>query len=544
VRLEHMSDRNNTQLVTFYSYKGGVGRTMALANVACQLANKHGRDVIVVDWDLEAPGLHYYYRYQDEDLQERKGLLDYLLDFAAEVAKGEDGREPLLDDYLMELKSEEREKIRFGSVRLMPCGRMDGDYMARVQAMDWGRFYGEQEGFRIVETLKARWRKAADLILIDARAGQADIGATPTIQVPDAVVLLFTANRQNVQGVAEIARHLKRHPDRTVQGLSEPRLLMIPARIFVEEDRCDRWMEDTAKPIYRQLLDEKVLAVEDQPKGLEQCILAVDPRYTFEEALPILSPESVRSYLKDAYAQLAEAILALYEGRAELWSGADVGGTLPRKLPLPSIRSAPAQDEASLREALMQAANRGDEYSAANHRLGLATIFVQQSKFAEAEPLLQASLTFYRSQGDKYSVGTLLYSLGVVKHSQEELNEAMEYFAASNQVWEEIGSSVWQGAALMHMGALAVEHNDLGQAMKFYKQAVDVYGVGHNSLGQTGALAMVAEVCRSRNDVSKARTYLEEAIAAAKKAGNSDLVHGLEHRLQGIDDGGTSAEPL
>lgn len=49
------------QLITFYSYKGGTGRTMALANVACLLA-REGRRVLVIDWDLEAPGLHRFFQ--------------------------------------------------------------------------------------------------------------------------------------------------------------------------------------------------------------------------------------------------------------------------------------------------------------------------------------------------------------------------------------------------------------------------------------------------------------------------------------------------
>jgi cellulose biosynthesis protein BcsQ len=47
-------------IVTFYSWKGGVGRTMALANTAIQLARK-GNRVLMVDWDLEAPGLGKYF---------------------------------------------------------------------------------------------------------------------------------------------------------------------------------------------------------------------------------------------------------------------------------------------------------------------------------------------------------------------------------------------------------------------------------------------------------------------------------------------------
>jgi MinD-like ATPase involved in chromosome partitioning or flagellar assembly len=48
------------KVVTFYSWKGGVGRTMALANAAVQLA-RAGLNVLMVDWDLEAPGLDRYF---------------------------------------------------------------------------------------------------------------------------------------------------------------------------------------------------------------------------------------------------------------------------------------------------------------------------------------------------------------------------------------------------------------------------------------------------------------------------------------------------
>ncbi|MBK7057003.1 MAG: AAA family ATPase [Leptospiraceae bacterium] len=40
--------------VTFYSYKGGVGRTLALANIAMRLS-EFGKKVCILDFDLEAP---------------------------------------------------------------------------------------------------------------------------------------------------------------------------------------------------------------------------------------------------------------------------------------------------------------------------------------------------------------------------------------------------------------------------------------------------------------------------------------------------------
>ena len=45
------------QTITYYSYKGGVGRSMALVNIAC-LAAKEGKKILLIDCDLEAPGLH------------------------------------------------------------------------------------------------------------------------------------------------------------------------------------------------------------------------------------------------------------------------------------------------------------------------------------------------------------------------------------------------------------------------------------------------------------------------------------------------------
>jgi cellulose biosynthesis protein BcsQ len=44
------------QILAFYSFKGGVGRSMAVLNLAYSLAAK-GRHVLVLDMDLEAPGL-------------------------------------------------------------------------------------------------------------------------------------------------------------------------------------------------------------------------------------------------------------------------------------------------------------------------------------------------------------------------------------------------------------------------------------------------------------------------------------------------------
>ena len=48
-------------IATFYSFKGGVGRSMALANVASLLCER-GLRTVMLDFDLEAPGLERFFR--------------------------------------------------------------------------------------------------------------------------------------------------------------------------------------------------------------------------------------------------------------------------------------------------------------------------------------------------------------------------------------------------------------------------------------------------------------------------------------------------
>src|SRR5436189_50223 len=70
------------KIITFYSYKGGTGRSMALANVAWILASQ-GKRVLIVDWDLEAPGQHRYFHpfIQDKNLTSSEGLIDLVMRF-------------------------------------------------------------------------------------------------------------------------------------------------------------------------------------------------------------------------------------------------------------------------------------------------------------------------------------------------------------------------------------------------------------------------------------------------------------------------------
>src|ERR1051326_8441520 len=87
------------RIATFYSYKGGTGRSMALANFAWIMAAS-GKRVLAIDWDLEAPGLHRYFRpfLVDPDLFETDGLIDTVWSLTASaVAKSSSDKADYLD---------------------------------------------------------------------------------------------------------------------------------------------------------------------------------------------------------------------------------------------------------------------------------------------------------------------------------------------------------------------------------------------------------------------------------------------------------------
>jgi MinD-like ATPase involved in chromosome partitioning or flagellar assembly len=63
--------------VSFWSYKGGTGRTLALANVGIELARR-GRNVGLADFDLDAPGLYVLFKKDKEEINKRGHLADLL----------------------------------------------------------------------------------------------------------------------------------------------------------------------------------------------------------------------------------------------------------------------------------------------------------------------------------------------------------------------------------------------------------------------------------------------------------------------------------
>lgn len=181
---------------TFYSYKGGVGRSLSLANIAALLV-KNGRRVVLIDFDLEAPGLDSFEEFKSVAC--KPGVVEYVAEFEKNKIA------PIISDYIhaCELPGNLR-----GKLWIMPAGKKDCAYNSARANLDWIRLYDSGLGEPFVENWKAAIAKKykPDYVLIDSRTGLTDVGGICTLHLPDLVVMLFGLNEQNVNGIAAVAK--------------------------------------------------------------------------------------------------------------------------------------------------------------------------------------------------------------------------------------------------------------------------------------------------------------------------------------------------
>ena len=195
-------------VVTFYSFKGGVGRTLALLNVAYEIANS-GQRVLVVDFDLEAPAIRpdRWERgaHDDETDQFGRGPTDPgVVEFVTTYL--ETMRVPSVGDYIVDATPEGCQ----GRLAVMSAGAVDGTYGQRLNAIDWGLLYAARDGYVMFEDVRAQWQAAGfDYVLLDSRTGFTDVGGICTRHLPDAVVSLFRPDDQSLGGTAQMAEAIR-----------------------------------------------------------------------------------------------------------------------------------------------------------------------------------------------------------------------------------------------------------------------------------------------------------------------------------------------
>jgi len=323
-------------IVTFYSYKGGVGRTLALANVGALLC-RWGFKVLCVDWDLEAPGLHLYFERWVNSTISRPGLTEL-------VQAHVDGAKPNWRDFLTEIRFPETSHL----LQLMTAGRQDQSYVQRMQALDWNRLYEEHQLGNFLEAVREEWKKEFDFVLVDSRTGITDIGGICTVQLPDLLVLLFTANLQSLRGSLDVVRRAKQV--RNSLPFTRAKLLVLPVatrfEVRVEYELAQQWLKRFATELgslYAEWAHRDVTA-EDL---LNHTRIPYIPYWSFGEKLPVIEKgtsdsEDIGFSLETLSALVAQKFSyseVLVSNRDSFVSSAQKNGALVSSSPSVSIKS-------------------------------------------------------------------------------------------------------------------------------------------------------------------------------------------------------------
>jgi len=212
--------------VVFYSMKGGVGRSTALGVCAWALAEQ-GRRVMVLDLDLESPGLSA--SLLPDDRQPKFGITDWLVEDLVENG-----------DQVFEDMVATSELSRNGDIFVVPAHGADpGEYVAKLGRVwmpkmdDQGhRHSWPQRLKRLLEKLEKQWRP--DVVLIDSRAGIDDVASACVTALGANLILLFAIDGDQTWSAYRVLFH---HWNRSASADTIQSRLQMVAAMVPETDR-------------------------------------------------------------------------------------------------------------------------------------------------------------------------------------------------------------------------------------------------------------------------------------------------------------------
>lgn len=235
--------------VVFYGLKGGVGRSSALAMTAYRLA-RQGRRVLLLDFDLESPGLSGLLLPPDRVAP--AGLVDWFVEEAVE----HDDR--LLADLVSDSPLAEHTS---GVIRVATAmGQGEPAYLSKLaRAYASVPSVGGPQSFadrmtRLVDLLEAQ--EAPDVVLIDSRAGLHDVAAVAISRLATVALLFASDTEQSWQGYRQLFSHWQHRPA-VLKDVRE-RLVMVQA-MLPESDavrRADAFLERSYALFSEHLYDQ------------------------------------------------------------------------------------------------------------------------------------------------------------------------------------------------------------------------------------------------------------------------------------------------
>ena len=300
-----MSEARDGKVITFYSFKGGTGRTMALANVAWILASA-GNRVLVADWDLEAPGLPRFFKpFLPEAVGTVRGVIDLVREYENVAARD------LLaaDKEIGTLATVGNDAIPVnwdfadgGSLDLLTAGLQNDQYASSLSGIDWDNFYDRLNGGNFLDALREDMRRNYDYTLIDSRTGFCDVAAICTQHLPDVLVDCFTLSDQGIDGAARVAAAVTTYGKKDGDG-RHVRVLPVPMRV----DSAEKVKADAGRACALQAFRGLPADMPDDERldYFSRVEVPYQAFYAYEEILATFDRPGVPGSLLASYERLA-----------------------------------------------------------------------------------------------------------------------------------------------------------------------------------------------------------------------------------------------
>lgn len=325
------------KVITFYSYKGGTGRTMALANAAVLLARDSVEQVLVIDWDLEAPGLHRFFGQPAG--AHRLGLIDLVVVLRDRViASGLNGNdEPATQDLVARVALEDFAApvvpTQVAGLSAIYAGRVDDSrYAALVNTFDWADLHARAP--YIFKALACELSERYGHVLIDSRTGITDASGICTALMPDRLVAVFTPNRQSLLGLMQQVRVATDYRHRS-DDLRPLTVFPLASRIELSEEELTRtWRYDGEsddivgyQPMFEELFrDVYGLGECDLTRYFNEVQIQQMAAYAYGERIAALDREAVSDRL--SLAASYGAFVSVLDGEKTPW---ELGPSKPRR---------------------------------------------------------------------------------------------------------------------------------------------------------------------------------------------------------------------
>jgi MinD-like ATPase involved in chromosome partitioning or flagellar assembly len=233
-------------IVTFHSFKGGVGRTTLVAAYAIRVASgKPPRRVAVIDLDLEAPGVSSLLGASPE-----RGVLDVLVDHIAT------GR----IDLAGASAPAQLESGLGAQITVFSAGRPGDAYLQKLARLDFSSTEPGQEnpvGLALGEMLKSM-KAEFDVILLDSRAGLHDLAGMSLHGLAHTDVLVFRGTEQNLSGLGQTLR--------SIGSRESTQLLLVETMLPANDEGLFEVRRTRTRDRVYELLCDYVYPEEDPPQ--------------------------------------------------------------------------------------------------------------------------------------------------------------------------------------------------------------------------------------------------------------------------------------